>query len=348
MVWKKRLSEEDSAALQAEMQAALDAAKASGIRFPTKRLHELTGINKTYLWKLSHGRSKTTLPMSNKIRDGLRAMLKAPAPAPAPEVKDRSNRLRDPKTDRRSPARAQLNASLRGSQAPTRARLIAFMQAHHLGRAAIAERSKVCHETSLGYFLGGAFMRPKNYQKLVAWLDGQGAPPAPATPAAAAPVAAAQQKKKITRPLRTVTNEALRESQAPMRERLRDHLASHNLAASAFARRAGVTESVVRSFLSGKYLKKQVHAAKVSVALDKEANGATSIVRQPSLPFPETGSVIAVAARMHSLRIERSPIEARQEGEGSARTIALSVLNKLSIEAVEALIKIAKSSDEGE
>lgn len=341
MVWKKRLSEEDSAALQAEMQAALDAAKASGIRFPTKRLHELTGINKTYLWKLTNGQGHTTLPMSNKIRDGLRALLKAPAPQPE---KVRTHGMRDPKTERRSPSRVQLNESLRTSQAPTRARLIAFMQAQHLGRAAIAERSKVCHESSLGYFLGGAFMRPKNYAKLVAWLDGQGAPPAPP---AAAP-AAAPQEKKITRPLRSATNEALRAAQAPMRERLRDHLTAHNLAASAFARRAGVTESVVRSFLNGKYLKKQVHVAKVRVALDREANGATSIVRQPSLPFPETGSVIAVAARMHSLRIERSPIEVRQEGEGSARTIALSVLNKLSIEAVEALIKIAKSSDEGE
>lgn len=329
------------------MRAAFEAAKIHGIKFPTKRLHDLTGINKTYLWKLLTGKARTTLPMSKKIRDALPALLQTPPPAAAPVEKIRSHGLRDPKTERRSPARSLQNQSLRGSQQPTRERLKAFMVAHHLGRKQIAERSKVCHESSLGYFIGGAFMRLKNYQKLVAWLDGQGAPPAAAPSPAPAALPSREREKKITRPLRSANNEALREAQAPMRERLRDYLAAHGLAAGAFARRAKVSPSTLRTFLDGKYIRKAVDAAKIRAALDSEANGAT-LVRQPSLPFPEAGSVIAVAARMHSLRRIEQPIEVAQEGEDSPRAIALSVLGKLNFEAIEALIKIAKSSDEGE
>lgn len=202
-MWKKRLSDDDAAALRADMRAGLEAAKIHGVRFPFKTLVDRVEMSQPFIHNIMTGKANGTLPTSVKIRDALRAMLaeapggdattRALAIALAPATADARPAL-PPGRQRRSPSeetvtrkRANYEAML-AEQAPVRAQLVAYKQARGLSQRELA-REIGLGESAMSYFFSGKGMKPDRYRKVLRFIARQGIraakPKAPASTALA-------------------------------------------------------------------------------------------------------------------------------------------------------------------
>ncbi len=285
-VWKKRLSDEDAAALRADMKAAIEAAKIHGMKFPMARLVAHVGMSQPFIYNILTGKANGTLPTSVKIRDALRAML-----AEAP-----------------------------GGDATTRAGAIALA-------------------TSMV--------------------------PRPALPPGR--LRASPSPETVSKKRRNYA--ALLAEQAPLRERLQAYRVATGLSQRELAKQVGIGESSMSYFFTGKALKAPAYRKSLrfierhepalarlrgkepalpAAARKRERAEETAALVQQRLPFDHArGSVIAVAAAMHPMhRSQPAPMH-----DGTAQQIAKDFVLKLlggnlGIEAIEALIQIAKTNNE--
>ena len=275
-MWKKRLSDEDAAALRAEMKAGLDAAKIHGIQFPMKILLSHVGLSQPFLYNILKGQANGTLPTSVKIRDGLRKML---AEAPGGDATTRAMAI-------------QLAPATRPAALPP-------------GR----QRASPSAET--------VDRKRRNYEKLLA-------------------------------------------EQTPLRKRLVAYRMAASLSQRELAKQVGIGESSMSYFLTGKTLKTPAYRkalrfidrhepAAARMRVKEPAPSTAMVTHRPELNgHSHSGNVLAVAATMYPMH------RARSAPPGSAQQIAKDFVDKLlggklALEAIEALIQIAKSSnDEGE
>lgn len=286
VTWNKRLSDEDVAALRADMRAGFAAAKIHGVRFPMSRLIELTKLSGSFVGNVYHGKRKTTLPTSQTIRDALRKMLdEAP-----------------------------------GGDATPRANAIASAEA--------AEAQQKTQQLDGRNNRRGKKMPESFKQRIRAKYD---------------------EDQKM---------------QAPLRARVKAYCAENDITRRAFSRRVGgMTESAISYFLSGKLLR-PANLERVRRYLDKHSPADDALIEpkrrgrppksaalvhrpeQQPLPFPQTNGLLAVAAAMHPLHRSTLPTsgETRSAGEIARAFLAQKLGGELGIEAIEALLLIAKTT----
>ena len=140
------------------------------------------------------------------------------------------------------------------------------------------------------------------------------------------------------------------EKQTPTRERLQEFKTRNGIKIASVAATTGIGQSALSYFLSGRTLR-PTNYQKLVRYLDKRTGAPrdpvpaakTKAIVQQHFPFADANVVSVTATRIRRADLTERQSEPREGG--TAQEIARAFVEKIGIEAIEAILAIAKSSN---